>query len=141
MIGERIRNERKRAKLSQTELGKLVGYSMNGIAKIERGESDPKFSVISKLADRLGVSIQALVRSPASKGDEVVVDAFRDFLASHGSEFGFERKRTEDGGYSVGITTGGEYFESTQAEREDVSKIAVDLIKITAKPKGRKIRL
>ena len=61
MIGERIRNARRRAKLTQTELGRLVGYSINGIAKIERGESDPKFSTVLKIAEVLEVPIVALV--------------------------------------------------------------------------------
>ena len=62
MIGERIRNARKRAKLSQTELGRRVGYSMNGIGKIERGESDPKFSVLLNIADVLDIQIEGIVR-------------------------------------------------------------------------------
>lgn len=56
-IGERIRVARQRKRLSQTELGRLVGYSMNGIGNIERGESDPKFSVLNKLAEALDLDL------------------------------------------------------------------------------------
>ena len=66
VIGDRIRNARKRAKLSQTELGRLVGYSINGIGKIERGESDPKFSVLANIAEALGMPTQALVTDAKS---------------------------------------------------------------------------
>ena len=52
-IGERIGIVRRRQKISQTELGRRVGYSLNGIAKIERGESDPKLSVLLRIAQAL----------------------------------------------------------------------------------------
>ena len=52
-VGERIGLIRRRLKISQTDLGKRIGYSMNGIAKIERGESDPKLSVILRIAQAL----------------------------------------------------------------------------------------
>ena len=61
LIGERVRAARREAGLSQTELGKRVGYSLNGIAKIERGETDPKFSSLVKIADALNLSIVDLV--------------------------------------------------------------------------------
>ena len=52
-VGERIGIIRRRLKISQTELGKKIGYSLNGIAKIERGESDPSLSTILRLAQAL----------------------------------------------------------------------------------------
>lgn len=60
-VGERIRVYRRRRKLTQSELGKQIGYSMNGIAKIEQGNSDPKFSSLFKIAGALGVSVENLV--------------------------------------------------------------------------------
>lgn len=74
MIGERIMVTRKRAKLSQTELGRLVGYSINGIAKIERGESDPKFSTVMKIAEALKVPLLTLV-SPSEPSNLTRVEA------------------------------------------------------------------
>ena len=76
-IGERIRAYRRRRKLNQTELGKLIGYSMNGIAKIEQGNSDPKFSSLLKIADALGVSIKSLVTNEVT---------LIDFESPRGSE-------------------------------------------------------
>lgn len=61
LVGERIRVFRRRRKLTQTELGKQIGYSMNGIAKIEQGNSDPKFSSLLKIAGALGVDVENLV--------------------------------------------------------------------------------
>ena len=53
-IGERIRNGRRRKKLSQTALGKLVDLSMNGLAQIERGEVDPRVGTLVKIGEVLG---------------------------------------------------------------------------------------
>jgi len=72
IIGERIRTERKRAGFSQTELAARVGYSMNGLAKIERGESDPKFSAIAKIADALGISVDALLATKPGPPSEAL---------------------------------------------------------------------
>ena len=60
-IGGRVRNGRIRAKLSQTELGHRAGYSLNVIAKIEQGKSEPKYSVLVKIADALGLSVVDLL--------------------------------------------------------------------------------
>ena len=67
-VGERIRAYRRRKKLNQTELGKLIGYSMNGIAKIEQGNSDPKFSSLLKIAKALDTNIENLVGDMANEG-------------------------------------------------------------------------
>ena len=61
MIGSRIRGARKLAKLNQAQLAKKVGYSMNGIAKIERGETEPKLSVLYLIAAVLHMDISDLV--------------------------------------------------------------------------------
>ena len=60
-IGGRIKIGRMRAKLSQTELGKRAGYSRSGIAKIEQGKSDPKYTVLVNIADALGLSVVDLL--------------------------------------------------------------------------------
>jgi transcriptional regulator with XRE-family HTH domain len=60
-LGDRIRIERARLRLSQTELGKLVGLSTNAISLIESGEVDPRASRIVALAQALGVSADYLL--------------------------------------------------------------------------------
>ena len=56
-VGERIRQARINAKLTQEDLAKLVGYtSRSSINKIEKGLVDIPRSKIIKIADVLGVS-------------------------------------------------------------------------------------
>ena len=65
-LGDRMRMHRARLRLSQSDLGKKVGLSTNGVSLIERGEVDPRASVIKKIAQELGVSTDYLL----GQGDE-----------------------------------------------------------------------
>ena len=60
-LGDRIRMHRARLRLSQSDLGGKVGLSTNGVSLIERGEVDPRASVIKAIADVLGVSTDYLL--------------------------------------------------------------------------------
>lgn len=46
---------------SQEEMAEKLGYSANGYAKIERGETDIKIEKLSKIAEILGVEVQQLL--------------------------------------------------------------------------------
>ena len=103
-IGEHINLLRKRKKLSQAALGKLIGTSGDIIGRYERNFMTPSIDVIIKIAHELDVSIDFLVgktneelnkdmiqrlvevtRLPQSKQDYVIslVDmCLRDFRAS-----------------------------------------------------------
>ena len=61
-IGERLRELRERALLTQAELGDAAGVSRDQVSRIERDEVDPRFSTIRKLASALDVEPQELTR-------------------------------------------------------------------------------
>ena len=61
-LGDRIRMHRARLRLSQSALGGKVGLSTNGISLIERGEVDPRASIVRAIADVLGVSTDYLLK-------------------------------------------------------------------------------
>ena len=50
-IGELIRKLRKEHNDTQGELGKKIGYSYGGIAKLERGERKPGIDLLEKIAE------------------------------------------------------------------------------------------
>lgn len=60
-IGERIKNARKEAGLSQTELAERIKKNMRTVQKYESGEIEPSISMINILADELHVSPAYLV--------------------------------------------------------------------------------
>lgn len=43
---------------SQEEMAEKLGYSVNGYAKIERGETDIKVEKLGKIAEALGIELQ-----------------------------------------------------------------------------------
>lgn len=56
IIGNRIREERLKRRLTQEELGKLVGVSKVAISHYERGEEQPKMEKLVKLSEVLNLT-------------------------------------------------------------------------------------
>lgn len=56
-IGEQIRNYRKKAGLSQKELGQKLGVSQQHIAQYENGKRIPKLETLKKIAEALDCDI------------------------------------------------------------------------------------
>jgi len=65
-LGDRIRMQRARLRMSQGELAKRIGISLTSMNAIETGNVDPRASRIKKLAEVLGVSTDYLL----GHGDE-----------------------------------------------------------------------
>jgi transcriptional regulator with XRE-family HTH domain len=66
-IGDRIREVRNRAQMSQEELARRAGMSLNGVAILERGvRKDPHVSTLSKLAEALDVPVIELLEETSS---------------------------------------------------------------------------
>jgi transcriptional regulator with XRE-family HTH domain len=61
-IGDRLRDLRKRAVLTQKELADKSGVGVTTIIRIERNQVEPHGSTIRKLAEALDVEPQELVR-------------------------------------------------------------------------------
>lgn len=70
-IGEQIRIYRKKAGLSQKELGIKLGVSQQNIAQYENGLRTPKIETIFKIAESLDV-----FPSGVEKGDSFLSDEF-----------------------------------------------------------------
>jgi transcriptional regulator with XRE-family HTH domain len=60
-LGRRIKVERARVGLSQKELASDSDISQNSLSLIEKDQTDPRVSTITKIAKRLGVSTDYLV--------------------------------------------------------------------------------
>lgn len=57
MIGKILRTMRKKAKLSQDQISKLVGFARNTISQYETGTLQPDFETIEKIANECGYKI------------------------------------------------------------------------------------
>ena len=71
LIGDRVREHRKRKGISQEQLGAMLGFSQSKISKIENGNCD-SLSDLKLIAKALGVRIEELVREDSS--DEKKID-------------------------------------------------------------------
>ena len=60
-VGIRVRTARVRARLTQKELGELIGYSTSGVAKVERGKSEPRLTALAQIAAVTGVPFVLLL--------------------------------------------------------------------------------
>jgi len=57
LLGQTIRQARQERRLTQEELGELVGVKKAQISKIENSVTDAKFTTILKVFDALGAKI------------------------------------------------------------------------------------
>jgi transcriptional regulator with XRE-family HTH domain len=60
-VHEKLKVMRQFKGLSQEELAEKAGYSVNGYAKIERGETDINLTKLEKIAEVLGVDLLKLL--------------------------------------------------------------------------------
>ena len=60
-LGQRIRHFRTAADLTLGDLGDAIGVSASQLSLLENGKREPRLSMLTALAERLGISVQALL--------------------------------------------------------------------------------
>lgn len=60
VISENIVRFRRRIKISQIELGKMVGLGRGAIIRMESGESNYEYFYLRRVANALGIDIETL---------------------------------------------------------------------------------
>lgn len=78
-FGERLRSLREKKRITQKELAKLFKIAESTVSMYERGEREPNFEIVNKLANFFGVSIDYLLGrtddpTPPSQAKGVVSD-------------------------------------------------------------------
>ena len=69
-LGERIKNQRTRAGLSQERVSKLVGGSCQSVTKWESGQSAPSTENLFRLAEIFGTTVDMLLDIPDEKNSQ-----------------------------------------------------------------------
>jgi len=77
-LGQRITSLRKKKKLSQGELGKLVETSGDIIGRYERDEVKPSIEVVIRMADALEVSLDFLVGKTELELDSSTINRIQE---------------------------------------------------------------
>lgn len=80
ILGERIKEERKRIHLTQAQLANEVGISDTYMGAIERGERSLTLDTLVKLANRIGVTIDYLLTDFVDGSNESIVDEFKQII-------------------------------------------------------------
>jgi len=81
-LGQRIRQERLKLRITQAKLAEDIHISDGYIGQIERGERSLTLDTLIRLANRLGVSIDYLLKDSTAPADENFVDQFRVLIDS-----------------------------------------------------------
>ena len=63
-LGRKLRELRRQQRLTQEEFAELAGFSIQHIGDIERGQANPTFSCLCRLAEVLGVSVSEFFMEP-----------------------------------------------------------------------------
>ena len=67
-IGDRLREERVKAGLSQRELARRLGLSASLISQLESGQSRPSVGTLYSIVTELGVSLDSVIRGDGGAG-------------------------------------------------------------------------
>jgi transcriptional regulator with XRE-family HTH domain len=92
-----IRHFRKKAEISVSELSRRVGVTITAASNWDHGNSFPRFKTLVKVADALGVTPDALLKSPdrAEQPVEAVEFILRDTKAKLARALGMAENRIQ----------------------------------------------
>lgn len=76
-LGKRIREERLRLHLTQSQLAEAVDISDTYMGAIERGERCVTLDTLIRLVERLGVTVDYLLADYVSDTDSNIIEQFR----------------------------------------------------------------
>ena len=128
--GELIKSARKKAGLTQAELGKKLGMSPAAISQFERATANPSFNTMWKLADALNVPASALV--PPSPFRSTPQEEIEKERAEFSSKFN-EAERRLPPGYSFGGDDAEGYFWLNYPDGGNVSCDIDEILEILDK--------
>ena len=74
-LGENIRRCRKRSKLSQETLAKLIGLTRTSLTNIENGRQHPPLHTLCEIAEKLRVDIKELLPRPLTITESIDIKA------------------------------------------------------------------
>ncbi len=77
-----LRHARRKANLSQRELGRRAGTTQTTISRIEKGLISPRFDTLERLLDSCGFQLQAIPR----RGEGIDRGAIRELLRATPAE-------------------------------------------------------
>jgi transcriptional regulator with XRE-family HTH domain len=86
LFGERLVLARKKKKVSQEELAKLIGVHAPIIGRYERNEVKPSIEVAAKIAEALGISLDYLTGLSDQELNKDIVDRINELQSLNGED-------------------------------------------------------
>ena len=127
-IGECIQQARKKAGLSQKELGSKVGVSGSMIGQYENDLRRPKAETVQKIADALGTTLLEITQHaldyPLLTTVPINVDYEYEYICETLSNAGL---CIEGAGYGEGDDPGGDHFYIWHEDAEDPVEDRIDI--------------
>jgi transcriptional regulator with XRE-family HTH domain len=71
-MGLKFRARRKVLRLRQRDVAELAGVTLRGLTNLERGQSNPTFKQLGKIADVLGLEFNLIERSRHATSSRVL---------------------------------------------------------------------
>lgn len=81
-LGQRIREERLKLNLTQSQLAESIDISDTYIGQIERGERSLTLDTLVRLVNRLGVTIDYLLKDSVETTNDNIISQFRQIIDS-----------------------------------------------------------
>ena len=81
-LGLRIREERLKLGLTQSQLAEDIGISDTYVGQIERGERSLTLDTLVRLVNRLGVTIDYLLKDNVAATDDNIINQFKQAIDS-----------------------------------------------------------
>ena len=85
-LGQRIREERLKLTLTQARLAEDTDISEAYVGQIERGERNLSLDTLIRLANRLGVSVDYLLKDSVDDSSDNIVNQFRQLIENKSME-------------------------------------------------------
>ena len=79
-LGERIREERLKLKLTQAQLAEAIDISDTYMGAIERGERSLTLDTLVRLVNRLGVTVDYMLSDSVSDNDSNIIEQFKQVI-------------------------------------------------------------
>jgi len=79
-LGERIREERLKLKLTQAQLAEAIDISDTYMGAIERGERSLTLDTLVRLVNRLGVTVDYLLSDSVTDSDSNIMEQFKQIV-------------------------------------------------------------
>jgi len=86
MLGQRVREERLKLNLTQAKLAEDIDVSDGYMGQIERGERNLALDTLVRLANRLGVSVDYLLKDSVHSSDDNILQQFRQLTDNKSSQ-------------------------------------------------------